>query len=100
MLTARNALLSGEEDVLLEGLPAGDAVRERLVELTGLPLVDAQGDWTAEVELDGTTLFLCGGAAGWDVLAPPGADLGVAMSTARRLHGLLGEQSEGWDDDR
>jgi hypothetical protein len=100
MLTARKASLSGEEEALLENLPSAEGVRERLAELTGLALDDAGEAWTARVDLDGTTLFLRAAGTVWDVLVAPGADLSVAMSTARRLHGLLGEKGEGWDDDR
>jgi hypothetical protein len=56
--------------------------------------------WAACIEADGTSVLARGDLDEWGFYAPPGADEADAMLTARKLHGLLGEQSEGWDLDR
>jgi hypothetical protein len=102
VLTARTAEGAPEGEPLLERLSGAEAVLDRLAELCSLD-PDQLGSpeaWAARVDLDGTELVLRGSGDTWGISAPVGTDAGEAMSAARRLHGLLGALSGGWDDDR
>jgi hypothetical protein len=102
---AQPAELMGAEE-LLERLDLPDAALENLCRLARLdeaPFRDAdapegEAGWTARVELDGSALLLQARGTRWTIYAAPGESDG--MAAARRLHGLIGEQSEGWDLDR
>lgn len=59
---------------------------------------DPGDEWRARVTLDGTTLWLRGDGDQWSIFAR--ADDADAMLAARKLHGLIGEKSDGWDLDR
>jgi len=102
MLTATPASAADQGEALLEGLSDPEAALERLAELTGASPADfgPRASWACRVELDGTALVLCGEAEHWEIRCARGTDASEGMSAARRLHGLLGALSEGWDDDR
>jgi hypothetical protein len=102
VLSARPAPRVATGDVLLEGLSGAAAALEKLLEVSGRSLgeLGSPEAWAALVDLDGTELVLRGGGDAWSIAAGVGADAGEGMFAARRLHGLLGAMSEGWDDDR
>jgi hypothetical protein len=98
---AQPAEVDGAEE-LLERLDLPDAALENLCRLARLdeePFQNPDGDgWTARVELDGSALLVQARGARWTIYAAAGETDG--MAAARRLHGLIGAQSEGWDLDR
>jgi hypothetical protein len=82
---------------LLERLDLPEEALETLCRLSRLeeaPFLD-EGGWSARVELDGSPLLLRAREGRWTIY---GDD--EAMPAARRLHGLLGGSTEGWDLDR
>jgi hypothetical protein len=91
-----------EAEPLLERLDLPDDALANLARLaaTGEERFRSTTGWAARVELDGTVVLLHGDGARWAIYLPPGADDADAMHAARKLHGLLGEQGEGWDLDR
>jgi len=89
-----------DAEELLERLDLPDEALTNLCRLARLdetPFLD-EGGWSARVELDGTPLRIRARDGRWSILAAPGAE--DAMLEARRLHGLIGATSEGWDLDR
>lgn len=89
-------------EALLDRLDLPDAALANLSRLAAGGKEPFGGDdrWAARVEVDGTALLVRGDEARWAIYLPPGADDGDAMHAARKLHGLLGEQGDGWDLDR
>ncbi|HEX2574580.1 MAG TPA: hypothetical protein VH877_33850 [Polyangia bacterium] len=57
-------------------------------------------EWAARVEVAGTTVLVRAQGGRWAIYAPADVDEAEAMLAARRLHGLLGQQSADWDLDR
>ncbi|HUS66219.1 MAG TPA: hypothetical protein VMZ28_16815 [Kofleriaceae bacterium] len=100
---AGDADFDGAEE-LLDRLDLPDAALANLARLVAAgeaPFSDGGGDgWAARVEVDGTALLVRGDTARWAIYLPAGADDADAMHAARKLHGLLGEQGDGWDLDR
>jgi hypothetical protein len=105
---AVRALSAGDADgaePVLERLALGGPARENLARAGGLD-EQALGDgraWAAWVEVDGTALIARSDAddpARWELLAPAGSDEADTQLAARRLHGAVGEQADGWDLDR
>lgn len=95
----------GGAEPVLERLALAGAARENLARLGGLDEQSLGGAraWAAWVEVDGTPLLARADpadAARWEILAPGGTDEADAQLAARRLHGAVGEQSDGWDLDR
>lgn len=87
---------------LLEDLPFSADALANLARQSGVPAStfgDEEG-WQAAVEIEGTAVLVAARGETWTILAPPDADPGDAMQAARRLHGLLGEKTEDWDEDR
>jgi hypothetical protein len=98
--TAEVELVGTEE--LLERLDRPEAALDNLARLCGVEgaAFCRTDGWAAVVDLDGTTVLVRGDARAWGVYLMAGADDDDGMRTARRIHGLLGEQADGWDDDR
>lgn len=92
----------GEPEWILESLELPDEALGNLAHLAGVEedaLREGEG-WCARVELGPDVLWVQGDRRTWRIAAPPGTDESDAARAARRLHGLLGEMSEGWDLDR
>jgi hypothetical protein len=88
---------------LLERLALADEALENLAHASGRAeeeLASAGGGWAARVELDGTELLLRSDGGRWTIYLRRGADDDGAMLAARKLHGLVGAQADGWDLDR
>lgn len=88
--------LEGAEQ-LLDNLKRGDEARASLVRLGGVDDKSlAFGDgWAVAVEVDGASLLVRGEPAGagarWTIYGQPGLENG--MHAARRLHGLVGVET-------
>jgi hypothetical protein len=95
-------------DPLIDRLDEAEAALAQLVRLAGEeadalcePGGPLDGDaWAARVEITGTTVLVRAQGGRWAIYAPPEVDEAEAMLAARRLHGLLGQQSDDWDLDR
>lgn len=97
-----------ELEPLIERLDEPEAALAQLARLGGEevgalcePGGPLEGDeWAARVEVTGTTVLVRAQGGRWAIYAPPEVDEAEAMLAARRLHGLLGQQSADWDQDR
>jgi hypothetical protein len=87
---------------LLEDLPFPAGALATLARLAGVPESTFGDDlgWCAAVDVEGTTVLVSAREESWTILAPADGDPGDAMQAARRLHGLLGEKTADWDQDR
>jgi hypothetical protein len=88
---------------ILDKLDLPDDALANLARLAGVDEDSLRTDsdsWCARVELGPDVLWVAGDARTWRIAGPPGADESDAARAARKLHGLLGEMSEGWDLDR
>ena len=93
--------IEGAEPIY-ERLDLASAALENLARQTGLAeeiFVSGEG-WAARVDVGGTEVWLRAEEGRWSIFAPPGSDESEVALAARRLHGLLGEQGDGWDLDR
>jgi hypothetical protein len=95
-----------ELEPLIDRLDEAEAALAQLIRLGGddagelFPEEDPQDEWAARVEIAGTTVLVRAQGGRWAIYAPPEVDEAEAMLAARRLHGLLGQQSADWDQDR
>jgi hypothetical protein len=92
------AFVDAEE--LLERLDLAEEALANLLRLGGCKEAELRRPegWAAQVSVDGTALLLRADGERWSIYAR--ADEEDAMLAARKLHGLIGEKSEGWDLDR
>ena len=103
-LLARRAAVSAlnAAEPLLDDLPFAADALANLARLAGTPestFGDEMG-WSAAVEVDGTTVLASARGDTWGILSPADVDPSDGMAAARRLHALLGEKGEDWDQDR
>lgn len=109
-VTPVSAKAFAELEPLIDRLDEPEAALAQLVRLGGddaearfdqaRPLDDDEEEWAAQVEIAGTTVLVRAQGGRWAIYAPPEVDEAEAMLAARRLHGLLGQQSADWDQDR
>jgi hypothetical protein len=99
MLTVRAVETAELEtgEALLERLDLPEEALENLARLGGVDEASLRvgGGWAARVELDGAALIVLADGDRWAIR---GGD--EAMFAARKLHGLIGAQADGWDLDR
>src|SRR5262245_497260 len=103
-LTARRAAVPAlnAAQPLLEDLAFAADALANLARLAGVPESTFGDDleWSAAVDVEGTTVLASARGETWTIFAPEDADPGDAMQAARRLHGWLGEKGSDWDLDR
>jgi hypothetical protein len=87
---------------LIERLDLAEEALAALAERSGVREERLRvGDgWQAAVEVGGTEILVRALGERWEIWAPVGADEADAQLAARKLHGLIGAQAEGWDLDR
>ncbi len=103
-VTARLALAAdfAGAEVLVEDAGDAAAAWQQLERLLGAD-ADADADertWMAWVEVAGDAVLVRAESGTWSIWAPAGSDPDDVAMAARRVHGRLGVQHEGWDLDR
>ena len=111
-MTARVAVAAdfAGAEVLVEDAGDAGAAWQQLERLLGLAGNDENGDgdgdddrdrsWMAWVDIGGDAVLVRAEAGTWSIWAPAGSAPDDVAMAARRVHGRLGVQHEGWDLDR
>jgi len=88
-------LLFGELDLPEQALSRIAELSDRAEETFRRP-----GGWAALIDHDGTALLVVSHDERWSFACPADTDEADAMQAARKLHGVIASQAEGWDLDR